>query len=92
MALRRAAETTRRTGLSVRLVGQRGEVVEVVIGVIVVDIGVALVLFIDLHDPSVLDVVGRENFRRFPFEEEGGVGATAINNAADDEHGSGMVA
>lgn len=48
---------------------------------------VGAVLFVDLQDATVFGVGGGKNARRLAGQEKTGVGAMAINKAADDEHG-----
>ena len=58
--------------------GELGEVVD--------DALVRAVLFEDFENAGVLVVVGGKNFRRFTGQEDAGVSATAIDEAADDDH------
>lgn len=56
------------------------------IGEVIVDSCVGPILFVDLENARVLLVAGWENFRPFTGQHQYGVGATAIDHAADDEH------
>ena len=54
---------------------------------VVDDTFVGAVLFIDLQDATVFGVGGREDARRLARQEDAGVGAMAVGEAADDDHG-----
>jgi hypothetical protein len=57
---------------------------QVEVGEVVDDALVPPVLFVDLQDASVL-LVGRGKYaRRLALQEQGGVGTTAVHEAADD--------
>jgi hypothetical protein len=59
---------------------------EVVIREIVYHAFVQPVLFIDLENSGVLLITRGKNLRRFAGKKYPGVGAAAINEAANDEH------
>jgi hypothetical protein len=58
-----------------------GELAEIVYHAVV-----RAVLFVDLEDAPVLGVAGREDARLLAGQEDAGVGAMAVGEAADDEH------
>lgn len=51
----------------------RGVIPDAKIGEVIAYVLVASILFVDLENSSVLNVVGRENVRFFALQEKGGV-------------------
>ena len=53
--------------------GGRGVIPDAKVGEVIAYVLVASVLFVDLENPSVLNVVGRENMRFLALQKKGGV-------------------
>jgi hypothetical protein len=49
------------------------------------------VLLVDLQDTGVLLIGGRENPRGLAWQQQRGVGAPAVNHAADHKHAGTLV-
>ena len=69
---------------------QRAIVPEDEIGEIVYDVRMGAVLFIDFKDAAVFSVAGRKDPGRFAGQEDAGVGAAAVGEAANDDHGTSL--